>query len=251
VRISRVLSSPRRWGTISLGSALLRTSCSLPGTQVERAAPRPCLALLRMGFTKRLTLPPARCALTAPFHPYLCPEAQRPSGPSAVCSLWHFPSALAARALPGILPCGARTFLQRRMSASGSHSHATRSVSRPFRGRTTSLPLPALRVKGRRPRPWRGSHPRPNRHRRPIPTQEIRLSSPRRRPHGFRTPRTAPKPMPSERPAHSRQHPRPVDVVPVREHDVAPVPELVLTGQVVHLGVEPGSIREGERLTRR
>ena len=31
--------------------------------------------------------------------------------PSAVCSLLHFPSARAAQALPGTLPCGARTFL--------------------------------------------------------------------------------------------------------------------------------------------
>ena len=31
--------------------------------------------------------------------------------PSAVCFLLHFPSARAAQALPGLLPCGARTFL--------------------------------------------------------------------------------------------------------------------------------------------
>jgi hypothetical protein len=34
-----------------------------------------------------------------------------PRGPSAVCSLLHFPSPRDARALPGTLPCGARTFL--------------------------------------------------------------------------------------------------------------------------------------------
>ena len=32
----------------------------------------------------------------------------------AVYSLWHFPSAFAVRALPGTLPCGARTFLEPR-----------------------------------------------------------------------------------------------------------------------------------------
>ena len=37
-----------------------------------RAAPRPCLALLRVGFAMRPPSPEARCALTAPFHPYLC-----------------------------------------------------------------------------------------------------------------------------------------------------------------------------------
>ena len=36
-----------------------------------------------------------------------------PKRPSAVCSLLHFPSPFDARALPGTLPCGARTFLQR------------------------------------------------------------------------------------------------------------------------------------------
>ena len=53
-------------------------------------------------------LPVARCALTAPFHPYLIPE-----GPSAVCSLLHWSWARAPQALPGTLPYGARTFLSR------------------------------------------------------------------------------------------------------------------------------------------
>jgi hypothetical protein len=72
--ISRVLSRPKPGKIISLGLALLRASCSLPGTRMERAAPRPCLALLRVGFAMRPPLPEARCALTAPFHPYLCPR---------------------------------------------------------------------------------------------------------------------------------------------------------------------------------
>jgi len=57
------------------------------------------------GLPCRCVLPPARCALTAPFHP--CPARK----PSAVYFLWHFPSARAAQALPGIPPYGARTFL--------------------------------------------------------------------------------------------------------------------------------------------
>ena len=64
------------------------------------------------GLPCREVLPPARCALTAPFHPYLSPAL--PPAPSAVSFLWHFPSAHAAQALPGTLPCGARTFLPRR-----------------------------------------------------------------------------------------------------------------------------------------
>ena len=67
---SSVPAKPGR--TISLGSTSLRISCSLPGTQVGRAAPRPYLALLQVGFSMRLPLPKARCALTTPFHPCLC-----------------------------------------------------------------------------------------------------------------------------------------------------------------------------------
>jgi len=48
-------------------------------------------------------LPVARCALTAPFHPY------RPR--SAVYFLWHFPWTHAPQVLPGALSEGARTFL--------------------------------------------------------------------------------------------------------------------------------------------
>ena len=83
---SSVPAAPGR--IISLGSALLRTSSSLPGTRSERAAPRPCLALLRVGFTVRLPLPGARCALTAPFHPCLC----TPGGGhrrSVLCGTFH------------------------------------------------------------------------------------------------------------------------------------------------------------------
>ncbi len=39
------------------------------------------------------------------------PDPSANERPSAVYSLLHFPSARAAQALPGILPCGARTFL--------------------------------------------------------------------------------------------------------------------------------------------
>jgi len=65
----------------------------------------PYLALLRVGFTLPRVLPRARCALTAPFHPY-----RRRSG-LAVSFLWHFPWACAPQALPGTPSYGARTFL--------------------------------------------------------------------------------------------------------------------------------------------
>ena len=75
----------------------------------EQRGPRlmfPYLVLLRVGFTLPHLLPNARCALTAPFHPY---HPHR--NVEAVYFLRHFPSARAAQALPGTLPYGARTFL--------------------------------------------------------------------------------------------------------------------------------------------
>ena len=54
---------------------------------------------------------------------------------SAVCFLWHFPSAHAAQALPGTLPYGARTFLRallRRDSLTNSGAHSSRAPPRTF-----------------------------------------------------------------------------------------------------------------------
>jgi hypothetical protein len=67
------------------------------------------LALLRLGVTVPPLLPAARWALTPPFHPY--PSRPRPL--RAVSFLWPCPSPCGAQALPGSLPCGARTFLGR------------------------------------------------------------------------------------------------------------------------------------------
>ena len=90
-------------------------ACSdLPGSRAGDTLTLPYLVLLRVGFTLPLPLPATRCALTlshlpwqatAPFHP--C----RSWWTWAVCFLWHFPWACAPQALPGTLPCGARTFL--------------------------------------------------------------------------------------------------------------------------------------------
>ena len=59
------------------------------------------MGLPAMGFTLPRSSPAARCALTAPFHPY----------PKAVYFLWHFPSARAGSGLPTIAPYPVRTFL--------------------------------------------------------------------------------------------------------------------------------------------
>src|SRR5690606_3335170 len=54
---------------ISLGRALPRTSSGLPGDSAGSVVVS-CLTLLRTRFTVRRLSPGARCALTAPFHPY-------------------------------------------------------------------------------------------------------------------------------------------------------------------------------------
>ena len=114
----------------------------------------PYLVLLRAGFCLPPTLRPARCALTAPFHPYLRHADRMPGmsrrglrrGPfrtlctrctwgelsrahygattphstgmsRAVCFLCHFPSGCPDRGLPGALPCGVRTFLSPALAA--------------------------------------------------------------------------------------------------------------------------------------
>jgi hypothetical protein len=55
--------------------------------ELPRQPCRPYSVLLPVGFAVPLTLPQARCALTAPFHPYRREASLEP----AVCSLWHFP----------------------------------------------------------------------------------------------------------------------------------------------------------------
>jgi hypothetical protein len=99
--ISRVLSRT----TIPLGYASPRTSSDLPGSpcgphvQLE-AACSPIWSCSGRGLPCRRVLPPTRCALTAPFHPY---RPRRGEG-LAVCFLLHFPWAHAPQALPGALP---------------------------------------------------------------------------------------------------------------------------------------------------
>lgn len=53
-------------------------------------------------------LPVARCALTAPFHPYLIPSRRRGHRRFALCCTCR---SLRPQALPGTLLYGARTFL--------------------------------------------------------------------------------------------------------------------------------------------
>ena len=114
---------------IPLGRALLRGSSDLPGScdapsQHARPPKRtllPYLVLLRVGFSLPPSLLTARCALTAPFHPYPAQLAhpghngRRPNRSiagdyastsklgGAVCFLWHFPSTTLERRRPDVI----------------------------------------------------------------------------------------------------------------------------------------------------
>jgi len=55
------------------------------------------LVLLRVGFTLPPPLPPERCALTAPFHPYPA------LADVAVSSLWHLPSRSLDAPVPDVI----------------------------------------------------------------------------------------------------------------------------------------------------
>jgi len=104
---------------IPLGRQLPGASSNLPGRpdpdidpgarsglrQLERPR-RPYSVLLPVGFAMPSALPPTRCALTAPFHPYrsrsrTLPASRKERVGAAVCSLWHFPWARARRSLSG------------------------------------------------------------------------------------------------------------------------------------------------------
>ena len=67
-------------------------------TQIpKQASHRPYSVLLPVGFAVPPALPPARCALTAPFHPYRGKTLRT----AAVCSLWHCPWVRTRRMLSG------------------------------------------------------------------------------------------------------------------------------------------------------
>ena len=85
-------------GTSVAGRLARPTRAATRKTRLGDCSPdRSYLVLLPVGFTVPLPLPGARCALTAPFHPY---PLGRKAG-QAVCFLWHFPWGRPRRALPG------------------------------------------------------------------------------------------------------------------------------------------------------
>src|SRR5690606_1935675 len=74
------------------------------------AAPRPLFGLAPSGVYRATSV--TRGAVRS--YRTVSPLPVLPKEPSAVCFLLHFPSPYDARALPGTLPCGARTFLDTR-----------------------------------------------------------------------------------------------------------------------------------------
>ena len=94
-----------RGTVIHLGRPSPDVSCDRPGQRPgNRPVPPqrhscPYLVLLRVGFAEPRLLPAARCALTAPFHPY----RPVPGHEAAVYFLWHFPWGRPRRVLPGTL----------------------------------------------------------------------------------------------------------------------------------------------------
>ncbi len=87
VAASRFRNPPWRIGPIRDGP--IRVEDHLPAY----------LVLLRVGFTLPQLLPAARCALTAPFHPY----RKLHSRPAAVSSLWHLPSTGLETGIPDVI----------------------------------------------------------------------------------------------------------------------------------------------------
>jgi hypothetical protein len=109
---------------IPLGASLLARSSDLPGdlgassrnARGLAATLSPYLVLLRVGFTMQRALLRARCALTAPFHPYLTHPDGR-IGRYVLCGTGRpRPLTAESRALPGTPLCGVRTFLVLRLA---------------------------------------------------------------------------------------------------------------------------------------
>ena len=110
---------------IPLGLQLLAGSSNLPGSSAGHAHAS-LFGLAPDGVCRAVRV------TTSAVSSYLAvsPLPDPTNGPSAVCSLLHFPSALAAQTLSGTLPCAARTFLDacapRRSGRLRPHSVATR-----------------------------------------------------------------------------------------------------------------------------
>ena len=106
---------------------------------------RPYSVLLPVGFALPPALPPARCALTAPFHP--CRDLRNASRRFVLCGT--FPRLAPAGRYPAPFVHGARTFLPDNLSVSPERpsgrltGRGMVSLSRAVKGRRDRSPGPA------------------------------------------------------------------------------------------------------------
>jgi len=131
---SRKPSSVQR--AIHLGRRSPGTSCGLPGDHHAAGRHSPLLGLAPGGVCRAPAVTRTGGGLL--LHRFtLTGSATLARRLQAVCSLWHFPSAFAARVLPGTLPCGARTFLEpraaRRRSAAPRPPRGHRNITATLR----------------------------------------------------------------------------------------------------------------------
>ena len=125
--VSRVLSG----AIIFLGGRLSGLSSSLPEGVTDRTSP--CRGEPRLpsawpcsgwGLPCRTSHLEPRCALTAPFHPYLFRGEPRPS---AVYFLWHFPWPHGRSELPTTLVLRSPDFPRRRLPKDCRRDHSAHS----------------------------------------------------------------------------------------------------------------------------
>ena len=121
VRLARPCG-PADVTAIPLGRPLPAASSNQPGWQGRKTGPSPCglhhpySVLLPAGLAMPLPLPEARCALTAPFHPY--PRTGRTeSAARAVCFLWRYPWGYPRRTLSGAVSPWSPDFPPRKAAA--------------------------------------------------------------------------------------------------------------------------------------
>src|SRR5579884_3692047 len=138
---------------ISLGWLSPATSCGLPAARATRAGSRCLLGLAPTGGCRAASV--TRRAVGS--YPTVSPL---PLGQRAVCSLWPCPSPYGAQALPGSLPCGARTFLSVPLLPARRDHHALP----PPHSNTTGARMVGASLSGRaagsRGRGCRGATPR-------------------------------------------------------------------------------------------
>jgi hypothetical protein len=105
--LSRALVALGVLAVIPLGRSLPNASCSLPRGLGRQPSNAPLHGLAPDGVCLATAVTDCAVGSYSTFSPL--PDAPKRFGRSNF--LWHFPRGFPHRALPGILPCGARTFL--------------------------------------------------------------------------------------------------------------------------------------------